>query len=67
MSESRSTSKSHDSFNGNIIEKPVCYIFEDEDAENNRNYIQFYNHLQSWLLTTNNSNMNEKDLQLGFY
>lgn len=67
MSESRSTSKSHDSFNRNVIEKPIGDLFKDDYKENNLDYAQLYDQLKLWLSTTNITNMNEKDLQLDFY
>ncbi|CAF2230246.1 unnamed protein product [Rotaria magnacalcarata] len=67
MSESRSTSKSHDSFNQNIIKKQISDLFETDDLLNNPDYVRFNNCLKSWLSTTNLSNRNEKDLQLDFF
>jgi hypothetical protein len=67
MSESRSTSKSYDSFNQNVTKKEIHNLFPNVPSVNNSDYIQLYNHLKFWLSTTDISNMNEKDLQLDFY
>ncbi len=69
MSESRSASKSHDSFNQNIVEKPIHTLFKDDHSihNTNPNYVKLSNCLELWLSTINISNMNEKDLQLNFY
>jgi len=64
MSESRSSSKSHDSVNQNIIEKCLDGLLPTDYSVNNHDYHQLYNRLKVWLSTTNISNQNEKDLQL---
>jgi hypothetical protein len=67
MSESLSTSKSHDSFNQNVIEKEIHDLFPDDPSVNNPGYTQLYNHLKFWLSTIDISIMSEKDIQLDFY
>ena len=67
MSESRSTSKSYDSFNQHVIENNMCDLFQDDDSTINPNYNPLHNLLQSWLSTINIPSMNEKALQLDFY
>ncbi|UJR17179.1 hypothetical protein I4U23_004075 [Adineta vaga] len=68
MSENRSTTKSHDSFNQNVVKKRIQDLYPDDlSVQNNPYYIQLYNHVKSWLFTTNLSNINEKDLQLNFH
>jgi hypothetical protein len=67
MSESLSTSKSHDSFNQNVIEKEIHDLFPDDPSVNNPGYTQLYNHLKLWLSTIDISMMSEKDIQLDFY
>ena len=67
MSESRSTSKSHDSFNQNVIKQEIHDIFPDDSLENNVAYAQFSQQFKAWLSSTDISSMNEKDFQLNFY
>ena len=50
MSESRSTSKSHDSYNQNVSKKLIYDLFEDDHAQNNPDYIQLYNHLKNLVI-----------------
>ena len=67
MSKSRSTSKSHDSFNRNIIKKEIEDLFDDDYSSTNPDYIRFNNCLKLWLSTINLSSMNEKEIQLDFF
>ena len=67
MSESSSSSKSHDSFNKNVIKKPVHDIFNDKNAQNDPNYIRLYDCIKTWLSTTDMLNRSKKDIQLDFY
>ncbi|CAF1419613.1 unnamed protein product [Adineta steineri] len=67
MSESRSTTKSHDLFNQNVNEIHITNLLSDDlSIKNDPDYIKLYHDLKLWLSTMNTSN-NEKDLQLDFY
>ncbi|CAF1370333.1 unnamed protein product [Adineta steineri] len=67
MSKSRSTTKSHDSFNQNVNEIHITNLLSDDlSIKNDPDYIKLYHDLKLWLSTVNTFN-NEKDLQLDFY
>ena len=67
MSESRSTSKSHGSFNQNVIKQRIEEIFPTKHLENEMAYTRFSQQFKCWLSSTDISNMNENDLRLDFY
>lgn len=67
MLESRSSSKSHEFFNQNIMERMIEDLFENGSSMNLSSYSRLYDCIKQWLLTPNLFTMNEKAIQLSFY
>ncbi|CAF2967762.1 unnamed protein product [Rotaria sp. Silwood2] len=68
MSESRSSTKSHDSFNQNVEKVWINELFEDTfPMINLPNYNHLYDCIKQWLSTPNLGTMKEEEIQLNFY
>ena len=57
MSESRSSSMSHDLFNQNIHNQLINELFEDNLPANSSNYNQLYDCIKNWLSMADLANM----------
>ncbi|CAF1387754.1 unnamed protein product, partial [Didymodactylos carnosus] len=67
MSEHRSSSESHDSFNQHVVQQLIDDLFPDNISMNNPDYNRLYDNLKKWLSTTDIASMNEKAIQFNFY